>query len=937
MDHESNSLHRLSEEYSSRRQGVWIFEAESGREQWSDGLFFLAGFSAEEHPSPRLVETFPPLNEFLLKLERERRQTATFDFSLFDERLGLRRFFFHVDIQRDTTGKAIVYQGVLTDLTDPDSESVVRNFDQPLLTAVRNSPDSIIAVTEPGGIITLIDGKGLEKIGVRPEDLIGRSVYEVFSDSEAIRQVEDGLKGRISHGIIKFRERFFLTRTLPLFDAERNVHGTIGFAVDITESHLAEQNARNVVEERLGRLAGELRSVNRTVAEQSEIIRSNEEMLRAIFDANNVPIVFFTLVDRKITYCNAAFEEFIGYSQEELIGMDTRDLLVPDDPISNRYFEIREAIVSRKKDCLRADLKHLRKDGSVVWSNTCLTFFHAADPADSMGTAIIFESTERHRLMEELQTAKEDAETGNMVKDQFISTMNHEIRTPLNGILGLADLLLESDLPPKPLEYAKLIRVSGKSLLYIMNDILDFSGLLSKKIVLEEEPFDLHTVIESVFETSATAAHQKGIEIGVTFGSKIPKTLIGDSMRLRQLLNPLLDNGIKYTETGGVRMDIAFEKIDGKNLFLRFTVMDTGIGLTPGAMEMLFEPFFQVDSSYSRQYSGTGLGLAVVKKIVELFGGSISVRSEGLGRGSEFTLILPFRFRPETLNIAEGLRRLGKSPAELNEEFPFKDLEILLVDDNEVQRRLLREQIEQWGGRLTVCASKRDAFEILQKAAGQGRPFRLAVIDSTLEDAEGSDLVEAIESEPGLDLGMILLVPATGNIAEEIKHLGSLVAVDVFCVPKPVYGPAFFEAVCSALRYGQSSLTKNELTANRYRVLIVEDNRINQIVIAEILEAAGYEIALAKNGVEACEQFDENSFDVILMDCQMPVMDGFEATQWIRWREQQRFSPPTPIIALTANTSLEDEKHCFAVGMDSFCGKPVDAKQLLDYIRRWTA
>jgi signal transduction histidine kinase/CheY-like chemotaxis protein len=527
--------------------------------------------------------------------------------------------------------------------------------------------------------------------------------------------------------------------------------------------------------------------------------------------------------------------------------------------------------------------------------------------------------------------AKEAAETASMVKSQFLATMSHEMRTPLNGVIGIADLLRQTPLQPKQSEYVKLIKVSGESLLFLINDVLDFSKMEAGKFELNPTVFDLHKLLDTVISILAARVVEKQLELVATFGYNVPKHIYGDEGRLRQVLLNLVGNALKFTDKGGIRINVGLVEEESQN-HIFFEVIDTGIGIPADRQEYLFQLFSQVDSSSSRKYGGTGLGLAISKRLVELMGGSIHVKSEE-GKGSTFRFDVVLEIKPDDevehasaiLTMTETIKKINGKP-------------VLIVSNSIFQQPVLAEQFASWNFNPQVTASAQDALDKLRNAATSGSPFEQVIVDTHLADSEGEDLINTIQKDARLlHTPIIFLTPlADMSYRKTWEHPETLQFVS-----KPVQSIILFNAA-SRMFAGKETATasgsprQEDGTLKNLRILVAEDNRINQIVIAEILKNADIEYVLAANGEEAVEKVTHEYFNAVLMDCQMPVMDGFAASRRIREWEAETKSRRIPIIALTANVTVEDEAKCLAVGMDAFCPKPVESKRVLALLKQWT-
>ena len=528
--------------------------------------------------------------------------------------------------------------------------------------------------------------------------------------------------------------------------------------------------------------------------------------------------------------------------------------------------------------------------------------------------------TDLKRMEAELAEARDKALESSRLKSEFLATMSHEIRTPMNGVIGLTELLIDTGLTDTQLQYADGVRRSGEALLAIINDILDFSKIEAGKLELELVDFDLTHALEEVVILVAEPARAKGLELMVDCGPGLPTSVRGDVGRLRQILLNLVSNAIKFTETGEVvlRAGLGTAK-DDDQVVVHMEVVDTGIGIAPAMADRLFEPFSQGDASTTRRYGGTGLGLAICRQLTDAMGGSIGLNSD-LGRGSTFWIDLPFG------RVAQPVRRPTVADDLL------QGVRVLVVDDNQTNRFMLASQLLTWDLAADLAPDAPIALERLHHAAGAGRPYDVALVDMGMPDTDGLELARLIRAEPTL-AGVRLLLLSSSNVSAEAAATAGFSA----CLTKPVRVSQLHDALVRTLAPSTAEPPARGDAAppvgSRRRLLVVEDNAINQAVAKGMVARLGYDCDVAGNGIEALEALERQSYQAVLMDCQMPEMDGFEATAEIRRR--QTAMSHVPIIAMTAGALVEDRERCLAAGMDDYLPKPIRVSELERVLNHW--
>jgi two-component system sensor histidine kinase/response regulator len=623
-----------------------------------------------------------------------------------------------------------------------------------------------------------------------------------------------------------------------------------------------------------------------------------------------------------ITSWNSGAAAMFGYTPAEAMG---HALNAGESTPEEEHARMRRLMSGEK---FSYDARAMTKAGTVIDIQVAVAPL-LDDGNQCIGSiAVARDVTQHKRSAEALRLAREAAELANHAKSSFLARMSHEIRTPMNGVLGMTELLLETGLTSTQRKYAETVQRSGKNLLGIINDLLDFSKIEAGKLELENVDMDLRRTIEDIVELLAERAHVKGLELACSIPADLMTQVRGDPLRLGQVLTNLVGNAIKFTEQGSVVVRAAGVGETATGVTMRFEVSDTGVGISPEAQSRIFEEFAQADGSTTRKHGGSGLGLAISKQLVEMMGGNIHVESV-LGTGSTFWFTTSFEKQ-----AAQPQQDSRSAPIGL-----LTGIRALIVESSAINRGILHAQMSSWEMAIRVAETPKQALELLAQAAARSVPYDIALIDLGIPGVDALELARAIRNRA--DFGNMRLVMLTR------RHADIRCARDAgfdACLVKPVRQTVLYECLVNAMAgrpqetVAAPAVSKPASTApaaTSGNILLVEDNLINQQVALGILQIQGYSVTVANNGREAVDAHAQSACDLILMDCHMPEMDGFEATAEIRKREQVSSAKRVPIIALTANAMAQDREECLNAGMDDYLSKPFSIQTLQDMLNRW--
>ncbi len=813
-------------------------------------------------------------------------------------------------------------------------------FITPDFKALFESSPGLYLVLLPDLTITAVTDAYLNATMTKRESILGKNIFEVFPDNPNDPTADGTLNLRASLNQVlnkqrphtmaiqkydikrpdseggEFVERYWSPMNFPVFDQNHNIAYILHRVEDVTEFvHLQKQG------------------LAQKQSNEAEVFKI-QEILRLALRGAGAGIYDWNLLTNIIAWddnCHLLF----GIKPGEFSGKieDVFKIITPKDH-EHIQQSLNDALLNNKE--FQHDFDVILPDSSTRSLTSLGKYYRNADGQPVRVSGIVLNISSRKKVEDELRIAKltaerlaEEAMVANRAKTAFLAMMSHEIRTPLNGIIGMTDLLLHTTLTPEQSEYSETIRFSGEALLNVINDILDFSKIESGHLKLDITDFNLRDIIESTLEMVALRAHLKGIAIGALIEKDVPVNVRGDAMHLSQILKNLLDNAVKFTEQGQISLNVSLlsqpELSDENRFVLRFEVSDTGIGMTQEIQNNLFQPFSQGDTSITRKYGGTGLGLAICKRLIEFMDGSISMSST-VGEGAKFWF---------TVHLAKANSTF--LPMQDASSVEIRNMRVLVIDDNEINRRVLEAQLQSWGMRCDLVDNGFEAITKLKEAASLGDPYILALVDCLMPVMDGIELSRKIKTIPEIASTILMLLTSIGLPAPTCELFTIGISM---CLTKPIRQSKLYNAIISTLKTGNKHIqtskpTNLNTTQKSDKILIVEDNPTNQEVTIRMLNKLGYNSDFACNGAEAIEFYKKGLYGVILMDCQMPVLDGYSATRQIRTIEDSENKVHIPIIAMTAHALEGDKEKCLEAGMDDYISKPIRLQDLDIKLNSW--
>jgi two-component system sensor histidine kinase/response regulator len=751
----------------------------------------------------------------------------------------------------------------------------------------------MVFATDRQGVLTLLRGRSFAAAGISSAGgLVGQSIFEVFKSHPAlVYSLGRALQGQACNTTIGLANLVLEFWCGPYCDAQGEIAGMVGTAADITER---------------------LRT--------AEAFRQTKEMLEAVINSSPLGLAVLD-VEGNVRLWNPAAERKYGWSREEVLGRRMQIIAADQADCDLRSLErvIKEGSITDEEH------RTVRRDGSIVPVSLSGAALHNSAGEVTGAMFVAMDLTERKRAHEALEEARFRAEAANRAKSEFLTNMSHEIRTPMNAVLGMLQLVLDTPLNGEQEHYLRVAKSGAESLMGLLNDILDFSRIEARTLALATEDFDIRSLLGDTAEAQALQAHAKGLELTCQVAPSIPPRLHGDPLRLRQVLTNLLANAVKFTPGGEVGVVVSLASETENSATLRFQVTDTGIGMASKHAAAMFAPFVQGDGSSTRRFGGAGLGLAISRQLVEMMDGRMGVESE-LGLGSTFWFTAVFG-KPAVQPGGQG------PPVPL-----LSAVKALVVDDSSANRTLVGALLKSWGARCHQACDGPSALTALRRAADSGDPFRLVLVDMSLPEMDGQEVGRQIAASRDFrgTLPILMTYPGQPFDSDGLRRIGF--ASHVW---KPVLAPRLAAALTQALSLselgGKSEVQAEPLLRSRghKRVLVVEDDSASREVAVAMAEKLGYSADPVNSGAEALTALQHVVYDGILMDCEMPEMDGLETTARVRGWKAGAHNAAIPIVALTAHARPVDRERCLRAGMNDYLSKPIDTQELARVLSRW--
>jgi len=810
----------------------------------------------------------------------------------------------HKNIDFTPDGKIYRINGVVRNITERKRMEEKLKRQQEEQQIILDTVPAMIFYKDKENRMIRVNKTLAEVIGLPKEEIQGKTCFELFPDQaeEYWRDDKEVMaSGNPKRNIIERLKtlegtRWVQTDKIPHRDENGNAIGIIGFTVDVTEQKRAKEK-----------------------------LQESEKKYRTLVETAQEGIGILD-TDENIIFVNQAFANLLGYQKEELLGLNLSQISDKEQFAKFR----KETEKRRQGKSSRYEAKLYTKAGEPKYfSLSASPLFD--DKKTFTGTMGLLADITAHKQAEEnLRKAKEEAEEANRLKSEFLANMSHEIRTPMNAIIGMTSLALDTEVTGEQRDYLNTVKESTRALLELLNDILDLSKIEADRIELETIDFDLRVTVEGMSDTLAHRASAKGLELACMIHHQVPVLLRGDPGRLRQILMNLGGNAIKFTEKGEVVIRVELEEETEDSVTLLFSVTDTGVGITKDKHKKVFESFTQVDGSTARKYGGTGLGLSISKRLVELMGGKIGVESQP-GKGSRFWFTAVFEKQKEFKDIFPSV------PPDI------RGMRMLVIDDNRTNRTILVKMLESFGCSAEAVESGIEALQMLKRAAHKEKLFDLVLLDMQMPEMNGEQTLRAIKHDPEIkDVAVIILtsIGERGDAArlEALGCAGYLL--------KPIKQSQLFDTIITVLSWQKVEAKEKpiplvtrhtiaEQRRQRVRILVAEDNPMNQKLAVTLLKKAGYSVDAVETGRRVIEILNRTAYHLVLMDVQMPEMDGFETTRAIREREGKK--QHTPIIAMTAHAMKGDRERCLQAGMDDYISKPIEPQELFDAIKKWTS